>query len=105
MSSLNISIPILNDTLQESSETVILTLSSPTNATLGAPNPATLTIIDDESPPPAPEELDTYDVLGNITFKTGVGTYNLWPAECAVSDGRADQAARGREHRGEQLLL
>ncbi|HEX9924634.1 MAG TPA: Calx-beta domain-containing protein [Anaerolineae bacterium] len=45
--SLNFSVPIINDDLQEPDETVQLTLSSPTNATLGTPNPATLTIVDD----------------------------------------------------------
>jgi hypothetical protein len=55
-----------------------LTLSSPSNATLGTPNPATLTIIDDETPPPS-EEFYTYDKIGNLLSKTGVGAYS-YPA-------------------------
>jgi DNA-binding beta-propeller fold protein YncE len=43
---------ILTDTLSESPETVILTLSRPVNAELGQPNPATLTIVDLCSPTP-----------------------------------------------------
>lgn len=41
-------VPILEDALNESSETISLTLSSPVSATLGAPNTATLTIVDDD---------------------------------------------------------
>ncbi len=44
----NISLSITNDLLQEDNETVILTLSAPTNATLGANNPYTYTINDDD---------------------------------------------------------
>jgi uncharacterized repeat protein (TIGR01451 family) len=38
-------VTILNDAVYEPNETVILTLSDPVNAELGAPNPATLTIL------------------------------------------------------------
>lgn len=41
-------VPILNDTANESNETVRLTLSSPIGATLGSPGSATLTIISNE---------------------------------------------------------
>jgi RHS repeat-associated protein len=75
VTSQSVSITILNDTLQESSETITLTLSAPTNATLGAPNPATLTIIDDETPPLPSEAFYSYDQIGNMLSKTGVGSY------------------------------
>ncbi|MCB0000815.1 MAG: hypothetical protein KDE56_33860, partial [Anaerolineales bacterium] len=42
---------LLDDALDEAGETVLLTLSSPTNSTLGDPNPATLTISDNDAPP------------------------------------------------------
>ena len=45
------SVPIINDTLNEPSETVVLTLSSLSNATPGLPNPTTLTILDDDTAP------------------------------------------------------
>jgi len=45
------------------------------NATLGTPNPATLTIIDDDTIPSS-DELYTYDLIGNLTSKTGVGAYS-----------------------------
>ncbi|MFC2165267.1 Calx-beta domain-containing protein, partial [Acidobacteriota bacterium] len=44
----NIPISIVNDTLSEGSETVVITLSSPTNATLGT-TPHTFTIIDNDT--------------------------------------------------------
>jgi hypothetical protein len=42
-------VPILDDALLEPGETVSLTLSQPTNATLGAISSATLTILDDDA--------------------------------------------------------
>jgi hypothetical protein len=48
---LTFTVPITDDLLtNELSETVTLTLSNPTNAILGATNPATLTIVDDDVP-------------------------------------------------------
>jgi CSLREA domain-containing protein len=41
-------VPITDDTLDEADETVTLTLSNPTNATIGGTNPATLTIVDND---------------------------------------------------------
>jgi hypothetical protein len=46
------SVPIANDSLDEQNETVELSLSNPTNANLGSPPSATLTIYDDDMPPP-----------------------------------------------------
>ncbi|MGH2593546.1 MAG: Calx-beta domain-containing protein, partial [Anaerolineae bacterium] len=40
---------ITNDALDEPNETVNLTLSGPVNATLGAPNPGTLAIVDNDT--------------------------------------------------------
>ena len=58
-------IPITNDTLAESNETVNLTLSSPTGgATLGSPSTATLTIVDNDSGTPV-----------TVTFQQGVSGY------------------------------
>jgi Calx-beta domain/Right handed beta helix region len=54
------SVPILNDTLDEADETVKLSLSLPTGgAALGAPNPAILTIVDD-------------DVAGVLAFSSAI---------------------------------
>lgn len=49
------SVPILDDAVDEPDETVNLILSNPTNATLGTPTDATLTILDNDNPlPPTP---------------------------------------------------
>lgn len=45
-----IAVPILDDALDEPTETVLLKLSSPTNAILGTPATATLEIIDNDLP-------------------------------------------------------
>jgi thermitase len=42
------SIPIVNDTADEPNETVVLVLSGPSNAALGTPGSATLTIVDND---------------------------------------------------------
>lgn len=48
--SLTFSVPITNDNLaNEGNETVVLTLSNSTNAALSTPNPATLTIVDNDT--------------------------------------------------------
>jgi subtilisin-like proprotein convertase family protein len=44
-------VTIINDTVYEGNETVNLTLSGASGATLGAPSSATLTIVEDEAPP------------------------------------------------------
>jgi Calx-beta domain len=72
----NLNITTVNDAAQEGNEAITLALTSPSNATLGTPNPATLTILDDETPPPPSEEFYTYDTIGNLLSKTGVGAYS-----------------------------
>ena len=47
----NITLNIANDTLDEPNETVVITLGTPTGATLGSQNTNTLTILDDDPPP------------------------------------------------------
>jgi subtilisin-like proprotein convertase family protein len=58
-------IPLLTDTVYEGNESLTVTLSSPVSATLGAPNPATLTIVDDESAPTARLSASAYYVNEN----------------------------------------
>ena len=51
-----------DDGLDENDETITLTLSNASNATIGGDNPATLTIEDDESPPAVGFSSATYSV-------------------------------------------
>ncbi|HJP90527.1 MAG TPA: NF038122 family metalloprotease [Pyrinomonadaceae bacterium] len=46
----SITIPIINDVLVEGNENFTLTLTSPTGATLGSPQTATVTIVDNDAP-------------------------------------------------------
>lgn len=42
---------VINDNLDEADETIVFTLATPTNATLGTPGTHTYTIVDNENPP------------------------------------------------------
>ncbi|MCP4539683.1 MAG: DUF11 domain-containing protein, partial [Chloroflexi bacterium] len=66
-------VPITVDTLDETDETVNLSLSSPGGASLGNPTAATLTINDDDDPP----TLSINDVLVNETGSTATFTVTL----------------------------
>ncbi|MEZ4513082.1 MAG: Calx-beta domain-containing protein [Chloroflexota bacterium] len=57
-----VDVPLINDVAEENGETVLATLSSPTNATLGEPKTTTLTIIDDDQPPTVQFASDSYTV-------------------------------------------
>lgn len=62
--SLNIVVPIINDSLLEGSETFTVSLGSPVGAVLGTPNVATVTIFDDDG--------DTSN-----SFRVGAATYSV----------------------------
>ncbi len=53
-SSTTLRIPIMNDSVHEASETVLVALSGPTGATLGSIGTAMLTIVDNDPPPTLP---------------------------------------------------
>jgi hypothetical protein len=64
-------ITITDDLVDELDETLTLALNNPANATLGTPNPATLTIVDDDAPGPAPTSVTIYLPLVMQTFTYG----------------------------------
>ncbi len=85
MTELTFTIPIIDDTLDETDETVIVILSNPVNGTLVTPEFITLTIVDDD---------DRYDVClplvmknwtytpmihisGRVTLENGTGLANV----------------------------
>src|SRR5262249_60719948 len=70
-------IPIIDDTLDEDAETFTATLSNPTNATLDASSPATLTINDNDGPPTVEFHSPSYTVAetaGSITIQVDLST-------------------------------
>jgi uncharacterized repeat protein (TIGR01451 family) len=88
------SVPILPDTLDENDETVLLTLSNPTNATITGTNPATLTIVDDDPPPTVYFSAATYsagEASGSATIAVVLNTASGLPVtvDYATSDGTA----------------
>jgi hypothetical protein len=71
-------LPILNDTMPESSETVILTLSMPMlGARLGATTSIALTINDDETPPNPPPTIDIVIPTDQTTYTTSSALITL----------------------------
>ncbi len=62
-------IPIINDSLDELTETILVTLGGPANTTLGAPDVATLSILDDD-PPSVGFSNATYSVSENAGSAT-----------------------------------
>ena len=77
----SISVSIVNDTLDEADETVILTLGVPTNAALGAPSSHTLTIADDDPMP------SVRFASASASVGEAVGTYVL-TVELSAASGR-----------------
>ncbi|MCX6048179.1 MAG: hypothetical protein NT075_24020 [Chloroflexi bacterium] len=98
-------VPITQDTVIESNETVNLTLNSPSNATLGTPTTATLTIVDDDTPPTVQFSSATYSVNENggsatVTALLSNPSGQLVTVHYATSNGTATagsdyQAASG----------
>jgi len=58
-------VSIVNDTAVENSETINLTLSAPSGASIGAPSTATLTITDND--------VSGYSISGRVVTSTGTG--------------------------------
>ncbi|MEM6998893.1 MAG: Calx-beta domain-containing protein, partial [Pseudomonadota bacterium] len=67
--STNISIPIINDTDDELNQTFTVSLSSPTNATIGSGCSNTTTIVDNDDPPANCQNITVQlDATGNVSI-------------------------------------
>jgi hypothetical protein len=74
----NVPVTVVNDTMDEDDETIVITLSSPVNATLGANTAHTYTITDDDNPPTV-----------QFTATTSSGAESVASVNLAVSLGAA----------------
>ncbi len=71
--SVNVTLTIVNDALNESSETIILTMGAPTNAALGTVTSHTVTILDNDSQP----TVSLSSASQNVNENAGTASVNL----------------------------
>jgi hypothetical protein len=88
------SVTIIDDLLDEENETLGLALSAPSNATLGTPSSATLTIVDDDNPPTVQFSDPSYSVGESVGSATIMVTLSgasgkAISVDYATSDGTA----------------
>ncbi len=79
-------ITVVDDSLDESDETIVLTLSNASGASLGAPTTSTVTITDDDSPAPTPGALR---LNAPAPVAEAAGSVALTVARVLGSDGAA----------------
>lgn len=89
-----VEVPILDDGTAESNEIVNLTLSIPTNAVLGDPSSAKLTILDDDGPPTVQFQPAAYvinEAAGSVDVKVSLShtSADTITVDYATSDGTA----------------
>lgn len=89
-----ITVALLDDNLDEPNETVNATLANPTNAALGAPNPATLTLLDDDGPATvrfnaAQAAVSESNAQANVTVNLVGTTATTVTVNYATADGTA----------------
>jgi hypothetical protein len=83
-SSATIAINVVNDTIQEPGETVILTISANAAYAVGSPSGATVTIADDDAPPPPPTGQTFYRAI-NLNGAALTIDGNAWEGSTAAN--------------------
>ena len=78
----NVTFTVVDDALYESSETVILAMGTPTNATAGATTVHTVTITDNDPAPPAPSGMvsivgGTFQMGSTVAFSNEVPEHSV----------------------------
>lgn len=82
-----VAVPVIDDQLHEADETVILTLGTPVNATLGEPATTTLTITDDDPLPVltfAVASSQAVESAGQVTVAVQLDRAVAWPTTVRV---------------------
>ena len=77
-------VTVINDSAFEGNETFNVTVSAPTNGTLGSPSSATVTIVDDDNPTPTPTPTATATATPTPTA-TATATATATPTATATA--------------------
>ena len=90
----SLNVAISQDTADEPSETFNVTLTNPDNASLGAPSSASITIVDDDSPPTvgfAGSAFDVSETAGNtsVTVTLSAASGKTITVDYTTADGTA----------------
>jgi hypothetical protein len=89
-----LSLPILEDDLDEADETVVVSLANPQPATLGAPTAATVTIFDNDTPPAVEFSQEVYfgyefRSSATVTATLSAASGQIVTAQYAAENGTA----------------
>lgn len=89
-----LSVPVIDDTSDESNEVFTLSITDPVNATLGTPHTATITILDDDAPPTVQWGMAAFAVRENqatvnVSVTLSVASGRTILVDCATIAGTA----------------
>jgi hypothetical protein len=99
-SSADIIVALVDDGIYEGNETIIATFSNPTNANMGTAETATITILDDDTPPVVSFVADSQTVDENIgtTVSVQISLDTISPADVAIPFTVSGVAVNPNDH-------